>query len=66
MDLTQILQLTQSDSIILILYVDDNKKLDCSKLRAPAPRVLSSKKCFLIISKILQTFILERRIYFSR
>ena len=38
-DLTQIRQLTQYDSIILILYVDDNKKpkMDCSKLRAPHP-----------------------------
>ena len=36
-DLTQIHQLTQSDPIILILYVDDKRKLkmDCSKLRAP-------------------------------
>ena len=39
LDLTQIRQLTQSDSIILILYVDDKKKpkMDCSKLRAPRP-----------------------------
>ena len=42
LDLTQIRQLMQSDSIILILYVDDKKKpkmdkLDCSKLRAPRP-----------------------------
>ena len=38
-DLTQKRQLTQSDSIIPILYVDDKKnpEMDCSKLRAPCP-----------------------------
>ena len=36
-DLTQIRQLTQSDSIILILYVDDNKKPQNGLLKASRP-----------------------------
>ena len=36
-DLTQIRQLTQSDSIILILYVDDKKKPQNGLLKASRP-----------------------------
>ena len=37
LDLTQIRQLTQSDSIILILYVDDKKKPQNGLLKASRP-----------------------------
>ena len=46
LDLTQIRQLTQSDSIILILYVDDNKKPQNGLLKASRP---PPRGCCLIV-----------------
>ena len=47
LDLTQIRQLTQSDSIILILYVDDKKKPQNGLLKASRPPPCG---CCLVIS----------------